>query len=468
MNPELRQTLNNLSRNLESANEAAQENIYTFAQRYIDPCLAGVKSCYHSCTASCFPDREEQLRRKRGRPRGRPEVNFDFYDDWDDDEDATNSLMGWGNDELDSLLAGNQRARLGQPRRQRAMSYGSRGRRRANTLPSDQEHDPTVIRGSSYLGFLERLPWNIGSRMLKYKPSAANLQVNPGGVRLRDEEAQIQGTENGSVGNGSTKGHGRQRSDTAASRSTTTSRSSRGDLIFSDGEEDAVPIDDSFAVLLSKRSTNTGSEDRSSGKTGSGKRPGPSTTSTRTISSRSANSLSGMGRASSRKREEPISPAVAEAPEPPTLESLAQEEEQVRLEQEMEVEQKREVAQRLARESGLASPAEFDAEVSLFLIWSPWVKQTLTFARILRGWKSSRLTQMPLQRNYQLPQLRCRKQSLNQLASHPLTRGSLRIKATIRNLWRIRLETQPSDQPFPGYAEAHFAAIVSPDSSIRP
>ena len=82
MNPETRARLNTFSRTLESANETAQENIYTFTQLYIDPCLGGLKSCVYDCTAPCLPGREDNLRRKHGRSRGRDEVNFDFYDDW--------------------------------------------------------------------------------------------------------------------------------------------------------------------------------------------------------------------------------------------------------------------------------------------------------------------------------------------------------------------------------------------------
>ena len=362
MNPEFRQTLNTLSRNIESANEAAQENIYTFTQLYIDPCLSGLKISVRDCTSPCFPNRDAHLRRQRGRPRGRPDLNFNFYDDWDEDDDVANSLIGWRNDELDGLLA-DSGSRNGQPGRRRAMSYGSRQRRRATTLPTDQEQDPTVIRGSSYLGFLERLPFNLGSRMLRYKPSAANLQTNPGGVRLRDEDEEAistQGTDD--MRPLKKKGHGRQRSDTQTSHSTMTSISSRGDLILSEEEEDAIPIDDEFAVMLTKRITNTGSEDHSSGR-GSSKRPTPSRTSTRTFSSKSLSSLGKGKRSGSRKSSEPVSPIGAETIEPLTIEALQQEEDEARREQEMEVEQKREAAQRLAEDIGLVL-SEHTSEVS--------------------------------------------------------------------------------------------------------
>lgn len=346
MNPEFRQTLNTFSHNFESANQAAQENIYTFTQLYIDPCLSGLTSCLQDCTAQCFPSREDSLRRRRGRgrSRGRVENFFDFYDDWDDEEDASTSALAWGNDELDSLLAGSQSPNQ-QPRRPRAMSYGSRGRRVGPAIPSDSEPDPTIIPGSSYLGFLERLPFKIGTRVLRYKPSAANLQENPGALRMADAETQHL-LEEDDMEIFRTRGHGRQRSDTQASRSTTNSLSSRGDLIMSDVEEDAVALDDEFAITLGRRSTNVPSEDHSSGKTGSsGRRQGPS---------RGSSKSSKTQRSSSRKSlVSPMSPAVEQV-EAPSMKELRYEEEQVRKEEEMEIEQKREAAQKLAAAKGLS------------------------------------------------------------------------------------------------------------------
>ena len=349
MNPELRQTLQSISRNLESANEAAQENIYTFTQLYVDPCLTGFKACINDYTSPCFPGRDEQLRRKRGRSRGRAELNFDFYDDWDDDDDPGQSLLGWGNDDLDRVLAGSQTS---QPTRQRAMSYGSRQRRKSSTLPGDVEPDPTIIPGSSYLGFLERLPWKLGNKNLRYKPSAADLQENPGGSRKHEGETDplIEASDE-DEGLARRAKHGRKRSATSASRSTTNSLSSRGDLIPSDDEDDAVPLDDEFAMLLARRTTNTASEDQSSGKASS-KRPGVSRASTRTVSSKSTKSRT----SSSRKSVETTEAVPVEQVETPSFVDVNKEEELARVEQEMEVEQKREAAQKLATERGLASP----------------------------------------------------------------------------------------------------------------
>ncbi|KAJ9606116.1 hypothetical protein H2200_009077 [Cladophialophora chaetospira] len=361
-NPEFRQTLHNLSHNLETANQAAQENIYTFTQLYVDPCFEGIKSCVYSCTAPCFPSQEASVRRKRGRSRGRAEYNFDFYNAWDDEEEVADGALGWGDDELDSLLAG-RGSQPRQPRKQRAMSYGSRGRRKPTGLQPDSEQDPTVIPSSSYLGFLERLPWRIGARKLRYKPSAADLQENPGSTRIRNAESEPLIEEPEQEDGTWRKGHGRQRSDTATSRSTTNSLSSRGDLVMSDEDEyeDAQPLDDSFAVMLSRRNTNQGSaEVQSSGnsRTPSGKRPGVSRNSTRTASAKSTKSPSGKGsqRSVSAKSLTPLaSNEVEEQPEPPTIADLHREEAQIAQEEELEVAQKREAAQRLALEKGLSS-----------------------------------------------------------------------------------------------------------------
>ena len=361
MNPEFRQTLSAITHNLETANQAAQENIYTFTQLYIDPCLAGFKSCLSDCTAPCFPNREGSLRRRRarGRSRGRAENFFDFYDDWDEEE-ANAGGTAWGNDELDSLLAGRGSQSQRQPQRQRTMSYGSRGRPRGGAIQSEAEQDPTIIPGSSYLGFLERLPGRIGQRVLRYKPSAANLQENPGGLRMADAEAQPLLEEDEDMAE-RTKGHTRQRSGTQNSRSTTNSLSSRGDLIMSEEEEDAREIDEEFAIALGRRTTNTGVSisDHSSGKTGSsGKRPGPSRRSTRTVSSKS-NKSSKTQRSPSQKSlaSQPISPSV-ENVEAPSMQELRQEEVQVQQEEELEIQQKRQAAQQLAESRGLSSDSK--------------------------------------------------------------------------------------------------------------
>jgi hypothetical protein len=232
-------------------------------------------------------------------------------------------------------------------------------------MPSDVEPDPTLIPGSSYLGFLERLPWKIGQKNLRYKPSAADLQENPGGGRKHEGEADplIEASDEDD-GVGKKAKHGRKRSGTAGSRSTTNSLSSRGDLIPSDEEDDAVPLDDEFAMILARRTTNVTSEDQSSGKASS-KRPGVSRASTRTVSSKSTKSR----RSSLKKSVEPTEQAVVEQVEAPTIVDLDKEEEQARVEQEMEVEQKRKAAQKLATDRGLASPG-LKVPTTSNLVWS--------------------------------------------------------------------------------------------------
>ncbi|ETN38839.1 uncharacterized protein HMPREF1541_06879 [Cyphellophora europaea CBS 101466] len=382
MNPELRQTLNTLSHNFEHANQAAQENIYTFTQLYIDPCLAGFKGCLQDCTAPCFPNREDSVRRRRGRARsrGQAEYFFDFYDDWNEDEDINVGSQAWGNDELDSLLAG----RGEQPKRQRGMSYGSKNRRRPGPMqPSDAEEDPTLIPGSSYLGFLERLPFKIGARVLKYRPSAANLQEHPSVHRSAAESQPLLEDDGyGTVSDPSKKGHMRQRSSTQNSRATTNSLSSRGDLILSDEEEDAVPLDDEFAVMLSRRMTNS---EESSGKTGlaSGKQKVSRRSTNRTASTKSARS-SNHSTPSKRSRSQrsrnftspnPTSPSVEVMDPFPSMQELRREEDDVRKQEEMEIQQKREAAQRLAAQSGLDSSVKEAATKSAATVSSDAVEE---------------------------------------------------------------------------------------------
>ncbi|KAL9112401.1 MAG: hypothetical protein Q9227_003243 [Pyrenula ochraceoflavens] len=366
MNPELRQTLHTISRNLESANETAQENIYTFSQHYVDPCLASAKSSIQACVAPCFPSRDDRLRRRRARSRGRAELSFDFYDDWEDEEESNDGFMGWGNDELDRLLAGNRQSEgKDQPRRQRAMSYGTRTRRKSTHLPQDSDTDPTVIPSSSYLGFLERLPWRLGHKGLRYKPSAADLQEHTVTGWRRDAESEplIEDSDESSAERFRAR-HTRHRSGTATSRSTTNSLSSRGDLIPSDEEEDAVPLDDEFAMALERRTTGLGSDDRSSGKTGSGRRSRPSQISTRAASIRSGKSLPRSAKSSARKDSSKSNRDVAMEPGMPSIIDLKLEEEQIRQEEEQEIERQREAAQKLAVDKGLESKGDLGNDVS--------------------------------------------------------------------------------------------------------
>ena len=240
------------------------------------------------------------------------------------------------------------------------MSYGASrgGLKRKMTLPPGMD-DPTVVPGSSMFGFLERLPWKFGGRGIRYRPSAADLQDNPGGRKWREDghgdggeggeerEALLEESEGENKSAATKKGHMRNRSDTATSRSTLNSLSSRGDLFPSEDEDDAVPIGDEFAMALERRNT---SDEASSGKT-SGKRPAASRTSTKTDSSKETRN------GAKRKRRTSVGSGMArevsEHPELPSIEALKEEEEAVRREEEAEVERKREAAEKLAEEKGL-------------------------------------------------------------------------------------------------------------------
>ncbi|KAE8452429.1 hypothetical protein EG329_000331 [Mollisiaceae sp. DMI_Dod_QoI] len=361
--PRIRQTWNQISQNAESATENAAAGIWTFQHKYINPCLSSIASSFEQCTEQCCGDRDERARRvrERGRTRGRAELSFDFYDDWDEDEDLGHRgvLGGWGNDELDRLLAGSgshsgPSDRVDQaPRRKRGMSYGTRPRRKS------LDPDPTVIPSTSALGFLGRLPFKLGGT-LRYKPSAADLQEHPGGrgTEIRGEEGEPLISDHSEGERDGAKGHTRNRSSTASSGETSDSFRSRGDLFPSDGEDDAIPLDDEFAMVLERRMNITAADDRSSGKTRSskGKRPSGSRNLSRTLS-RTTQSPQSRPRVGQRASSSSVpqaadisSPGVAEVP---SLTELQLEEERVRHEEESEVERKRQAAAQLAMERGL-------------------------------------------------------------------------------------------------------------------
>ncbi|KAI9814910.1 MAG: hypothetical protein M1832_005638 [Thelocarpon impressellum] len=358
--PRVRQTLNQISQNLESANESAQANLFAFSQGYLGPCLASLGACLDSCSAPCFPDREERLRRSRGRTRGRAEASFDFYDDWNDDG-SRDALLGWDNDELDSFMANSTRGGRGaqQPGRERVMSYGSRGdrqgqapgRRKTTTAPQDVLPDPTIIPSSSLFGFLERLPWKIGGKGHRYKPSAADLSERSGAGRAQGPEGDPLLEDDGaSGGKGRARKHRRTRSDTAGSEATTDSLSSRGDLFPSDDEDDAVPLDDEFAMVLERRTTGS-TGDENSGRRARGKHPSGSRSSTRTGSSKETTSSAQPGQAIVPAGDATVGTDMIEVP---SLTDLQKEEERLRTDEEREVERKREAAKDLALKRGLS------------------------------------------------------------------------------------------------------------------
>jgi hypothetical protein len=345
--PRIRQRINQISHNLETANETAQERLYTFSHNYISPCFSSIGNCVTACTAPCLPSREDHLRRRR---RGQAEANFDFYDDWDNEEED-DSLLGWGTGELDRLLAGSGLARgaADQPRRPRRMSYGTRNtRRRSTVLIPDNRADPTLIPSSSLLGFLERFPWRFGARGVKYRPSAADLQEHPGSRHYTHEDEPLMEAMDDDAGQLSPTLNQRNRSATQSSRGTENSLSSRGDLFPSDEEEDAVPLDDEFALAFGRRGTGLESDDQSG-------------TKTETVKSASASSLGddSLKKTKRKKKRSPKrSPSYNEVAFPqnvdtPSLVDLKTEEQRAALEEEAAIERKRLAAHELALNRGL-------------------------------------------------------------------------------------------------------------------
>lgn len=360
--PRFRQTWNSISHNAENATENAAAGIWTFSTRYVNPCLASITTC----ATSCFPDADERNRRyrERQRTRGRAEYSFDFYDDWDD-EDGGN-ILGWGDDELDRLLAGSGSVggsrESRQPTIRKGMSYGTSRRERTRKKSIDDLDDATIIPSTNKIGILGRLPFKLGGT-LRYKPSAADLKDHPG--RRHDDEgrdALLSDQESSEQFPSVLSGHRRQRSSTTNSGETTDSMRSRGDLFPSDGEDDAVPLSDEFAMALQRRNTGLTIDEESSGRTRAsrGKRPaGKSlsrTISGTTQSSRTSNNsqppfLSTQTRESSNLS----SPGLEhDAQVTPTLDELARQEERLLQEEEENIQRKRKAAAELARQRGLS------------------------------------------------------------------------------------------------------------------
>ncbi|KAF1971510.1 hypothetical protein BU23DRAFT_184054 [Bimuria novae-zelandiae CBS 107.79] len=370
--PRWNRTLQNITDTVEHANESAQEGLYSFTHAYVNPCVSSITQCVNECTAPCFPSHNDR-RRHRARSRGRAEQSFDFYDDWEEDED--DGLLGWGNDNLDRLWGSTSNyGTTSQPGRQHGMSYSNRNRdprfnrqrRKSAVPPHDGGPDPTIIPSSSYFGFLGRLPFKIGGKVLRYKPSAADLTEHLGHSRRSYEEVRggeeaqpliEESDEDAEPQQGSErKTHGRKRSQTGTSGHTTDSFSSRGDIFPSEDElDDAVPLDDEFAVALERRTTGQGYDDTSSAKSrarsgSKSKRPSASRVSTKSASSRNTQD-------SARRSQDPSNQRLPSETidEMPTLSDLKQEEEQLRLQEEAAVERKRQEAQYLAVKRGLAA-----------------------------------------------------------------------------------------------------------------
>lgn len=347
--PRFRRRLNQISQNFESANESAQVGLFSFSQYYIKPCFGSIANCVQSCTAPCFPFQNGRLRQNRGASTNQPEFNFDFYDDWEDDEN--DALLAWGNDDYNE----GEGLDKGQPTSHNTMNYGSnldgkapRTRGKGTVLPSDDATDPTTIPKSSVFGFMERLPFRVGPRALRYRPSAADLKDRSRGKKRiglnsdpleEDYHDERQPRVN----------KGRKRSSTQTSGHTIESLSSRGDIFPSDDEDDAVPLDDEFALGLERRNTN---EDASSGNPRVSRRSTSPRTTTRTNSSRSLRSQN-----SSRKQQDTLQETSSTGSDMVPISSLADlkdEERKLQEEEEEDIEKKREAAQKLARARGLS------------------------------------------------------------------------------------------------------------------
>jgi hypothetical protein len=171
---------------------------------------------------------------------------------------------------------------------------------------------------------------------------------------ISEGESEEDGEEDGEGG----KGHRRQRSSTTSSGATSDSFRSRGDLFPSDGEDDAIPLPDEFAMVLERRGTNSNVDDKSSGRTKSskGKRPAGLRSLSRTLSRTAQSSQSMLTLAGVRTNSEASNSPGGQSPgikNVPSLADLEHEEERIRLEEDGEVERKRQAAANLAVERGL-------------------------------------------------------------------------------------------------------------------
>lgn len=324
--PRIRQSLNRISTSIESASDNALTSCFTFSKSYLDPCLISLSTC-------CI------INNDRNHRRDRREYPFGFYD-YDDDEhggSSTGGFLGWGNDELDRLLAGGGSGGGGYGGGSNRMTYGassssgtiagsgSAGKRKA--VPG-HDQDPTVIPQTSMFGFLTRwAPFR--GKGLRYKPSAANLQEHPhrgnGLSAVQEEEAE---DDHG----GRVTGMRRKRSATGSSGdSVGGSMRSRGDLWPSEDDDDAIPIgddvflrgsdgeEDGFLVLARRERSNRNAEEEEEEEVGSVETVGPG-------------------------RLGPVDDEV-----------LRREEEEARILEEEELEKKREAAKRLAVQRGLST-----------------------------------------------------------------------------------------------------------------
>ncbi|KAF3914685.1 hypothetical protein AA313_de0205825 [Arthrobotrys entomopaga] len=273
--PRVRQTLNQISDNIESVTDTAKVGCFSFTKSYLEPCINSIASVCPApeTVCPCFYH-DPSISRRRRRAGGNPEFAFEFYNSDYDDYYAPEDPLRWGNDELDRLLAGSgvvgRRRKAGE--RNEGMYYTRGGQRvlrqdgrRKSGLTRDGEQDPTIIPNTAALGFLSYFPWVRKRQQLRYKPSAADLQDHPGGYggvggefRENDEVEETEallGVRRGSSdsnerGGRRSRSRRRGRSGTTSSGDTTDTFRSRADLFPSEDEDDAVPLDDEFEINL--------------------------------------------------------------------------------------------------------------------------------------------------------------------------------------------------------------------------
>jgi len=202
-------------------------------------------------------------------------------------------LLGWSSDQDDDGEGIGRNARgygaTAGPDRQRRMGYSTREQRMVYGKSRTVEKHNNLDEGRGGMTFLrlwgKRL--GLGRRDVPYRPDVAGLQNNPGRSHRQGSESEegrsITDESEASYQGQRSRKSGRPRRNTAGSGRTNDSLSSRGDLFASDDEEDAVPLDDGFAVVLERRTTNSTMQDERPSR---GKRPGGSRVSTRTVSSR--------------------------------------------------------------------------------------------------------------------------------------------------------------------------------------
>ncbi|KAF3916564.1 hypothetical protein ABW20_dc0102603 [Dactylellina cionopaga] len=283
--PRVRQTLNQISDNIESVADTAKFGCFNFTKSYLEPCINSIATVCPSTETACPCFYHDGLTSRRRR-RGQPEFAFEFYNSDYDDEYAPGDPLRWGNDELDRLLAGSgvagRRRKAGA--RNDGMYYTRSGQRRVmpegrrkSALPRDSEPDPTIIPNTAALGFLGYFPWIRKRQALRYKPSAADLQDHPGGYggvggEFREEEVEEEEIEGllgigrrdnaNNTNSGRRDRRGRGRSGTTSSGDTTDTFRSRADLFPSEDEADAIALDDEFEINLDPETGSTGKKSK--------------------------------------------------------------------------------------------------------------------------------------------------------------------------------------------------------------